>query len=144
MNTAKVCQHLVEQPELETLFVLDSHVHLTDAFVKCRRCDAHYLVELADLQGSQALFRVSAMDAEAVQKTIHSLTRGSCDLNRARNEVFSLSSAARTLDGVLLMQNSEFTAYITPPGGLSLPNRSWRELPCDGSVFAQLAGSDHL
>ncbi len=144
MQTAKACQHLNERPALDTLFVLDSHVHLTDAFVRCLHCDAHYLVELADLAGSRALFRVSAIDPTAVQKTIHSLNKGSCDINRARKEVFSLSTAAEELDGLLLMVGGDFVAYLPRPADMTLPRKSWRTLPCDGNVLDQLAVSNHL
>ena len=129
---------MVKQPELDTLFVLDSHVQLTDAFVKCRRCDAHYLVELADLADGQGLFRVSAMAADAVEQTVRSLRKGSCDIDRARNEVFNLSTAAHELDGVLIMQDGAFSAFVPRPDGMTLPRCSWRELPCDGSVIRQI------
>lgn len=144
MQPTQACPHLVKQPELDTLFVLDSHVHLTDAFVQCRHCDAHYLVELADLGDGQGVFRISAIAADAVAQTIRSLHKGSCDINRARNEVFSLSTAARELDGLLLMRSGEFTAYVPRPDDLTLPRRSWRELPCDGSLVKHIAGLDHL
>lgn len=133
---------MVEQPELEVLYVLDSHLHMTDAFARCARCDAHYLLEMVDISGTTAVFRISAVGADAVAKTIRSLTRGSCDINRARNEVFSLSASTQALDTLLVMRAGVFTEAVTKPETMTLPTRSWRELPCDGSLIAALGLSD--
>jgi hypothetical protein len=138
MSTAKVCSHLAERPDLDIEYALDSHLHVTDAFAKCARCNAHYLLELADMRGTVSVFRVSSLNAAAVAKTIASLNKGSCDINRARDEVFSLSATTQGTDILLVMRNGRFSEAVPQPLGLTLPNKSWRELACDGSVIELL------
>ena len=135
MTTATACPHLSQQLQLETIYVLDSHIHMTDGFVECVHCGAHYLVELADLVADRSLFRISAIDPDAVAKTSTSLRKGSCDIERGRNEVFSLASGAAELPVLLVMKNGAFTSLLSRPAGVNLPRRSWRELPCDGNVI---------
>ena len=115
--------------------MLDNHLHLTDGFVTCVHCDTTYLVEMADADGNTALFRISAVDPQAAAKTISSLQKGSCDINRGRNEVFSLSNAAVELPELLLMEHGKFTKLVPRPADAVIPKRSWRELPCDGSLI---------
>ena len=138
MSAAKACEHLVSTPSLETLLVLDAHLHPTDAYLRCARCDAHYLVEMADTNGELSVFRVSAVPADAVARTVRSVNKGSCDINRARDEVASLAASTRELDTLLVMRRGAFSGTVTRPRGMSLPKRSWRELPCDGSVIEAL------
>ncbi len=115
--------------------MLDSHVHMTEGFVRCTDCGANYLLELVDLQADLALYRFSAMDPDAVARTVASLRKGSCDVNRGRNEVLHLASRALELPDLLLMENGTFTKLLPRPTAVSLPRRSWRELPCDGSII---------
>lgn len=138
MCTAKVCSHLAKQPDIDVEYALDHHLYVTDAFAKCALCDAHYLIELADMRGVVAVFRVSTLGTEAVTKTIDSLKKGSCDINRARDEVFSLSASTHDTDVLLIMRNGRFTATVPRPQTLSLPNKSWRELACDGALIDRL------
>lgn len=138
MSTAKVCTHLTERPDLDIEYALDSHLHVTDAFAKCTRCNARYLLELADMRGAVSVFRVSSLNPEAVAKTIASLNKGSCDINRARDEVFSLSATTHGTDILLVMRDGRFTEAVPQPPGLALPNKSWRELACDGAVIELL------
>ena len=138
MSTAKVCSHLTKRPDLDIEYVLDSHLQVTDAFAKCAQCDAHYLLEMADTRGALSVFRLSTLGAEAVAKTIDSLMKGSCDVNRAREEVFSLSASTRCTNILLVMRSGRFTETVLQPQNLSLPVRSWRELACDGAVIDEL------
>ena len=138
MSTAKGCSHLKQSPELDIEYALDTHLHVTDAFAKCARCNAHYLIELADMRGAISVFRVSPLRADAVEKTIASLDKGSCDLNRARDEVFSLSATTQQSDVLLVMRNGLFTEVVPRPENLRLANKSWRELACDGEVIDKL------
>jgi len=142
VNSAIACPHLASQPALDILYVLDSHLHMTDGFVQCADCGATFLVEMADTDNGTSLFRVSALSPSAVKDTIRSLQRGSCDINRARHEVFSVAGHAQELDALLIMQGGSFTHTVVRPAQLVLPKRSWRELPCDGTlVQAVLAAS---
>ena len=124
-------------PQLETLFVLDTHLYLTEGFVRCRKSDRHYLFEAFDLKVDATLYRVSHLDAESVAKTIRSFTQGSCDINRAKNEVFSLASSAVQLPCALFARAGDFLGVVET-GDVNLPTESWRDLPCDGSWFTQL------
>jgi hypothetical protein len=135
MTSATACPHLAERLQLETLYVLDHHLHITDGFVKCASCGATYLVEMADAADSAALFRISTVDPQAAAKTISSLQKGSCDINRGRSEVFSLSNTAGELPELLLMEHGTFTKLVARPDGAEIPKRSWRELPCDGKLI---------
>jgi len=139
MSTTKACSHLTGTPELEVLFVLDTHIQLTDAFVRCKRCAATFLIELADMAKDVCVFRMSRVEADAADKTIRSLRKGSCDVNRARNEVFSLAASKQPCDHLLLMDRGQFSSVIPRPTDMALPNRSWRELPCDGALARELA-----
>lgn len=127
----------LRHPELETLFVLDTHLYMTDGFVRCRNSDTHYLLEAFDLNANATLYKVSHLDAESVAKTIRSLTKGSCDINRAKNEVFSLASGAALLPCVLVAQKDTFLPIVETKGE-ALPTQTWRDLPCDGSWFTRL------
>ena len=135
MSTAKACPHLANQPQFETLQVLDSHLHMTDGFVRCRECGATYLLEAVDMTSNCCLFRVSTVNTKATDKTLQSLRKGSCDINRARDEVFSLSNDATELEDLLLMHNGAFTGLVTPPASATIARISWRQLPCDGSLI---------
>lgn len=141
MNTAIACPHLTHQPALNTLYVLDSHLHMTDGFVQCGECGATYLVELADTTRRHSVFRISSLRPEAVEQTIHALNRGSCDISRARNEVFSLASDASELQELLVMQDGAFTRTVPRPDHVNIPKRSWRELACDGSLVHAALGA---
>lgn len=132
------CIHLkAPEPELSPVFVLDTHLHMTDGFVRCPHCDAHYLLEMLDLTADTALYRISRLAAEDVARTVRSLTKGSCDINRARDEVFSIANGASKLDVLLVAENGHFTELVPAPDE-PLPAGSWRDLPCDGRWIRQL------
>ncbi len=137
-STTQACQHLWTAPDLEVLYTLDQHVHLTDGLVRCKTCQACYLIELVDLSAHLGAFRVSAISESAVQATIVSLNKGSCDINRATNEVFSLSASACEIEGWLVMEHGRFVRMVKRPPGITLPKRSWRTLPCDGALIDAL------
>ncbi len=138
MSATKPCQHLQSEFSPEVLFVLDQHLEMTDGFVRCLACDAHYLLETVDIAADASLFRVSILSADAVAKTVRSLTRGSCDISRAKNEVFSLASHAQRVDGYLLKQSGQWLGLVRDPEEMEVPNRSWRELPCDGTLLGRV------
>ena len=134
MSAAKPCPHIVQSPDLEIVFVMDQHLHATDGFARCRQCGAGYLFEMTDTAGDVSVFRLSAIDEAAMAATVRSLQKGSCDINRARSEVFSLSNGASALPVLLVMRKGTFTGTVPIPDGCELANRSRRELPCDGSL----------
>ena len=138
MPLAKACAHLIEQIDLEVVYVLDSHLYPTDGFARCRRCDAAYLFEMADIEGEVSVFRVSVIDPDAMAATVRSLTKGSCDIQRARNEVFNLSTDSVELDQLLVMRAGEFCGVVPRPHGRELPRQSWRELNMNGRLIEAL------
>lgn len=142
MSPAKACSHLARQPNLEVLFVTDTHPNLADAFMQCRDCGAHYLIELIDIAQGINAYRVACLPAEAVQATLRSLSKGSCDVNRASAELAHAANTAQTLGGVLLRDETRradtLWSYIAEVGNLQIPTANWRELPCDGQIIAAL------
>ncbi len=91
-----------------------------------------------DIAAPSWVYRVSTVDAQAYAATIRSLGRGSCDINRARNEVLALSTHARPLQRVLIATQGAFSATAHVPDDVRLPVGSWRELACDGSLAEAL------
>jgi hypothetical protein len=134
MTPAGACAH--PGKDLQTLLVLDQQIYMTDAFVRCGACNTHMLVELVDMQNHLQVFRVLEVDEDAVQATLRSLNKGSCDINRARNEVLAVSSTGRAVDKVLLAKNGQLTGFV--PLAVQLPQGSWRELPCDGTIVQKV------
>lgn len=136
MALAKACAHLPTDPHIVVDYVLDSHLDMTDGFVHCELCDTPYLLEMVDLQHTTSLFRVSVLKRQAVADTIRSLQQGSCDIDRARNEVFSTANAGQPLVELLVKNNGVFTGLVRCQ--IDVPNQSWRSLPCDGRFIASL------
>ena len=138
MSLAKACPHLTGQIDLEVVHVLDSHLHPTDGFARCRHCGAAYLFEMADTSGDVSVFRLSAVEPEAMAATVASLSKGSCDINRATSEVFSLANDSVELDQLLVMRAGEFCGVVPRPRGRALPRCSWRELDMNGGLIAAM------
>ena len=97
---------------------------MADAYTKCGHCDTRYLIELIDLKGNVSAYRIAALPSEYVDKTIHSLRKGSCDFNRARAEAASMASLATPLQAMLISHNGEFSELevrylrkLVPRGG---------------------------
>jgi hypothetical protein len=134
------CDHL--QPgtwPFDVALVIDQELYFIDALVRCRHCDAAYLLERLDQQQRKGLFRVSRADGRASERVLRDLARGSCDLNRAGAELASLKSQAPFLTSLLLLDLREpVILSIVDSGGAALPGDSARLLPCDGSWFERL------
>lgn len=131
------CAHLADHPDLVVDQVLDSHLEMTDGIVHCAECRAAYLLGLVDVDGSRALFRVQAIEPAAAQATLRSLRQGSCDVERARHEVFSLSHHATRAAGLLLREAGQWKGLVGVTAG-QVPTAGWRDLPCDGALFSQM------
>ncbi|MEE4282058.1 MAG: hypothetical protein V2I41_08940 [Pseudomonadales bacterium] len=142
MSTAKICPHLARIPDLEVLLVTDATVTLADAFVQCHICEQHYLIELIDMQGPASAFRISALPADAATATLRSLTRGSCDINRASAELTHIRQIAEQLPGVLMRNESDSAQalwhYVADTRHVKIPKEHWRDLPCNGQIIAAL------
>jgi len=136
MTTAKPCSHLDRLLKLETVLVIDSHVNVTNAFMRCTYCGSAYLLEMVDCTARTSLFRVSRVDQDALQHTARAIHQGSCDVNRSRAEIQHLANAAEELDPLILMQDGCFTKLVERPDNLPGAHLGWRELPCTGALIA--------
>lgn len=135
MTLAKACEHIHDGSAFGVDFVFDAHLHPTDGLARCTQCDTRYLFEMIDIAGRRSLFRLSTLSAEAADKTIRSLSKGSCDIERGRNEVFNLSAGSRETEQLYLMEDGQFTGFTDRPSDHDIPRGSWRELPCDGRLL---------
>ena len=134
------CKHLApgEWPFRIDL-VLDAELSFTDALAHCTSCGATYVLELLDRRADQTLFRVSMPGQSASAGLLHSLSRGSCDLNRAGAEVQNLKSLQPYLPTLLLLdQQKPEIVDLVGAGDTRLPATPTRHLPCDGTWFERL------
>lgn len=134
------CKHLApgEWP-FQIDLVVDAELSFIDALAHCASCGETYLLELLDRRDDHTLFRVSMPGQSASADLLHSLSRGSCDLNRAGAEVQSLKSLEPYLPTLLLLdqQKPEIVALIDADES-RLPATPARQLPCDGTWFERL------
>ncbi len=135
------CGHLAPGPyPFRTVLVLDDQLGPTESLIRCRQCDAPYLLEMLDWRGSMRLFRVRRPERSATDALERDLSRGSCDLNRASAEVFQFSLDAEPCPWLLLLDQGAGTllARIDIDAKTAVPTAPWRELPCDGSWIEAL------
>lgn len=129
------CEHIAPGPgPYRVTLVLDDHLGPTEALVHCKTCEQAYLIELLDWQGAMRLFRVAAPDGDATALLLKDLERGSCDVNRAGEEVRQFTLDSQPLPVLWLVDTSarELVGVIDTTGLGTIPTRGWRELPCDG------------
>lgn len=130
-----LCEHLTPGtvPYRVTL-VLDDHLGPTEALVQCASCEQAYLIELLDWQGERRLFRVAAPDEAATALLLRDLQRGSCDINRAREEVRQFTLVSERLPVLWLVNTNEraLEDVIETDALGEVPTSGWRALPCDG------------
>lgn len=90
------CEHLVIGPyPFSVELVIDEHMGITDAVVRCSTCGQHYLIEcLGAPVTPQREFRVLEVDAHAVARYAHDIDREYCDLNRKSAELYALQTHA--------------------------------------------------
>ena len=110
MAKLQPCKHLAQPDKLHIEYVLDVQTYPTEGFVRCTACDAWYWFELDHLAGAEYRCRLSIVPAAAVRKTVDSLNKGSCDINRAQNGVFSLRQLSEPLDATLCMRGGAIVA----------------------------------
>ncbi|XOV83702.1 MAG: hypothetical protein ACFHXK_01015 [bacterium] len=143
MSPAKICPHTNPHPDLDVMLVTDTGaVSLADAFVQCRICRQDYFIELIDIKGAASAYRIAALAPDAAASTLKSLTRGSCDINRANAELVHVHQVARPLPGILIRDESDSAQtlwrYVADTKQVKLPTDHWRNLPCDGQIIAAL------
>jgi len=138
--TPALCAHVVPGPcPWETELVIDDHLGPTESLVGCRTCGRGYLLEMLDWRGDLRLFRVRAPAPAAVALLTRDLNRGSCDLNRAREEVRHVSLSSDRVP-VLILYDTRSAAVVSriPLDSPSdVPWAGWRELACDGTWIAR-------
>ncbi len=137
----QICDHLLLEGATRIDLVVDAYLQPCDALMSCRRCSARYLIELCDIDGDNWCYRLALIEPEAYAKTLHSLGRGSCDLQRGQAEMFNLRHHATPLNQLLLRSGGINAALVTVPDLISIPTASWRELPCDGTLVRGLYSS---
>jgi hypothetical protein len=134
--TAEPCRHLSDavngsQP-LSIAYVMDDAGGMTDAAMRCSECGQPYLVELLDWSGparTHRRYRVSTLAPALLDKFLHNLARGSCDLKRAGNERQSLEQRARLSRLVVTLHSNDLKLlekeWLAPEA--DVPMSSWRE-----------------
>lgn len=132
----QTCRHLLNPAACQIDLVLDAHLQIADGLMSCQRCGQGYLIELCDIDPPLWCYRISCVGNEAYRRTLRSLGQGSCDLERASNEMFSLRHHAHTVDAVLLRQDGVNHALLHP--AQPAPSLPWRQLPCDGTFVRSL------
>jgi len=135
---ASLCAHIVPGAAPFAIeLVLDDAGGPTDALVRCRFCDEHWLLEMVDWRGRERLMRVSPVNAARVTALLANLERGSCDSSRAVAEVASATAGVKPLSCLLGLdaRDLSITRLVAIPGGQALPRVGWRTLPCDGHWF---------
>ena len=120
MINQSACKHLAAQPDLEVVMVLRFEFYLREAITACKQCGAFYLIKAKDFSEKSVLYDVSKLPPENTKKTIESVNRGSCNINRANDELSYLQSQISPCDYMVISQNGEFT--------LTIPRRGLRTL----------------
>jgi hypothetical protein len=139
-----LCSHLVEQRyPIRVDLVLDDHLGFTEALIRCTVCDRPLLLEMIDWAGDLRLFRAAEPDEQATRLLLRDLSRGSCDINRAGEEVRQFSLMATPLEELLLIDDATRSIVARPSlsdlgGDAPRAGTGWRELPCDGHLIGRV------
>ncbi len=112
--------------------MLDEHLGLAEALVRCESCDAGYLLELiAWPTGNQQHreFRVLGVEQGPVDMFLRDLDRDFCDLGRHRAELLALRNQAQLLPLTLLIDVDSMQLLQVDANAAvgSISTRSWRE-----------------
>ncbi|MEM7098962.1 MAG: hypothetical protein AAF541_11945 [Pseudomonadota bacterium] len=135
----QTCAHLLLADACKIDVVLDAHLQPADALMACTLCNARYLIELIDISDGDWAYRLSCIESAAYEATVRSLDKGSCDIHRAQQEIFSLRHHATDItDQVLIRADGVNVGLPRVSADLPIPQASWRELPCDGRWLASL------
>ena len=116
MINQSACKHLILKPDLEVAMVLRFEFYLREAITACRQCGAFYLIKARDFPQKSVLYDVSKLPTENTKKTIESVSRGSCSINRANDELSFLKSHGSDCEYLVVSQNGEFTLTIPKQG----------------------------
>ena len=112
MINQSACKHLILEPDLEVVMVLRFEFYLREAITACRQCGTFYLIKAREFSEQSVLYDVSKLPPENTKKTIESVKRGSCSINRATDELSFLKSHGSDCEYLVISQNGEFTLTI--------------------------------
>ena len=130
MINQSACKHLILKPDLEVAMVLRFEFYLREAITACRQCGAFYLIKARDFSQKSVLYDVSQLPPDNTKKTIESVNRGSCSINRATDELSFLKSHGSHCEYLVVSQNGEFTLTIPKQGLRTHPEtENWIEQP---------------
>ena len=118
-----------------TLFVIEDYLGLASGLVACRTCGTTWLLELIDLSGGSRAFRVASVEPGHAAAMIRTLTRGTCDINRARGEIENLETRS-PLQPVVLTMAADVVLGVQAVPLAEVPRAHWLALPCDGQWLA--------
>ena len=138
MNATKAC---CPAPNLATELVLDAHLTWTDALLFCASCGSYFLAGMVDIAGDDRVYRLAELEPTLVEKTLHNLSRGSCDLGRAEQEIQHLASLSSAAPFMLLLKQQSEMQTLAIPLDLTLPTGDWRSLPLDGVIVRRALAS---
>ncbi len=116
MINQSACKHLILKSDLEVVMVLRFEFYLREAITACRQCGTFYLIKARDFSDKSVLYDVSKLPSENTKKTIESVNRGSCSINRAKDEFSFLKSHGSDCAYLVVSQNGEFTMTIPRQG----------------------------
>ena len=116
MINQSACKHLILKPDLEVAMVLQFEFYLREAITACKLCETFYLITARDFSQKLVLYNVSKLPAENTKKTIESVSRGSCSINRANDELSFLKSHGSDCEYLVVSQSGEFTLTIPKQG----------------------------
>ncbi|MCZ6657060.1 MAG: hypothetical protein O7C67_07155 [Gammaproteobacteria bacterium] len=117
--------------------MLEEHLGLASGLVECKSCEATYLLELIDLAGNDRAYRVTAVEPVHAHAMVHTLSRGTCDIQRAASEVQNLESRSTLLNVTISMHGSIIIGLDRVADTVEIPRDHWRTLPCDGRWLSQ-------
>ena len=133
MINQSACKHLILKPDLEVVMVLRFEFYLCEAITACRQCGTFYLIKARDFSQKSVLYDVSKLPADNTKKTIESVSRGSCSINRANDELSFLKSHGFDCGYLVVSQSGEFKLTIpkqdlrTHPGAENWIDQTFRE-----------------
>ena len=112
MINQSTCEHVILKPDLDIVLVLEFQIQLLEALVTCRQCEAHYRIQAIDRESNTMLYQLNRLSSKHAKQTLRSVSRGSCNINRAKDEIEFLKSQSGCCEHVLISHSGEFTETI--------------------------------
>ncbi len=141
-----LCAHWIPgRMPFHTELVLDEHLGITDALVRCRTCNTPVLLQLCDWRDNRRLYRMSCLDPAHAARLLKDLANGSCDLSRAGDEVRHVAQITpfEPIFAELDLIEHLLVGLRRVNTAATLPTESWRDLPCDGRWFKKSSAVAH-